>query len=283
MKISYKNTALGVIDNPKNYDFGFPPDMINGSGRTYSRGECITFGLSLLDGGHDLKSVVGNNIQLVKSSFWNAYASSFNKIKKIMFDVEIEETGVLILDGNPFSHTYYYYINTHGSGDDWDFDILFMDFSKLSKNDMPHLDVFVSRESTKNEDRSLIWKSHLDEGRDSLYWVNLLISFIVFKKYCDVETNTVEGNRKLKTPSGVKYVNETNKNITILDCTWFTTLVRTGAFSVGDDTGGFLRWQPWGPNNAQRKLIWVSPFEKEGYTRKAKVLTQNNQQYGDAS
>lgn len=283
MKINYKNTALGVIDDPKKYDFGFPPEMVNGNGRTYSRGECITFGLSLLNGGGILREVVGNNVQLVKKSFWNAYANSFKKISKIMFDVEIQETGVLILEGEPFYHTYYYYINTHGSGDEWDFDIMFMDFSKLSKNDMPHLDVFVSRQSNEDNDRSLIWKDHLDAGRDSLYWINLIISFIVFKKYCDIETKVVEGNRKLKTSDG-KYVNETNKNVTILDCTWFTTLVRTGAFSVGDETGGFLRWQPWGPNNSQRKLIWVSPFEKDGYTRKAKVLNEKvNQHHGESS
>lgn len=275
MKINYKNTALGVIDKPETYDFGFPPDMVNGNGRTLSKGECITFGLDVLKYSHHIKAVLSENVQLIKKSFWNAYASSFDKIKKIMFDVEIQEAGILILDGNPFSHTYYYYINTHGSGDSWDFDLLFIDFSKFSKNDMPNLDVYVSRQSDVNEDRSIIWKNHLDAGCDAAYWTNLIISFVVFKKYCDVETKVIEGNKRLKT-NECKYVNETNKNVTILDCTWFTTLVRTGAFTVGGDTGGFLRWQPWGPNNSQRKLVWINPFEKDGYTRKAKVLTQSN-------
>lgn len=74
-------------------------------------------------------------------------------------------------------------------------------------------------------------------------------------------------NRRAKI-SGQKYFNETNKRISILDCTWFTNLVVSGKFGVS----GHMRWQPWGPNLSQRKLIWVDAYEKEGYERKAKVL-----------
>jgi hypothetical protein len=69
-----------------------------------------------------------------------------------------------------------------------------------------------------------------------------------------------------------KYVNETALPIEILDSTWFTTIVRSEGFSVGAETGGFFRWQRFGPGSSQRKIIWVAPFEKKGYTRRAGKL-----------
>ena len=46
--------------------------------------------------------------------------------------------------------------------------------------------------------------------------------------------------------------------------------------TVGARTGGFPRWQVYGPDKSERKLIWVPPFEKHGYTRKAKMLGGND-------
>jgi hypothetical protein len=70
-----------------------------------------------------------------------------------------------------------------------------------------------------------------------------------------------------------KYVNETKSPIEVLDATWFTTFIRSEEFAVGAATGGFFRLQPCGKDNKDRKLIWISPFKKFGYTRKAKVLS----------
>jgi hypothetical protein len=55
-----------------------------------------------------------------------------------------------------------------------------------------------------------------------------------------------------------------------LDSTWFTTIVRSEGFKVG----GHFRMQPFGKNLSDRKLIWISPFDKNGYTRKAKILSK---------
>jgi hypothetical protein len=58
-----------------------------------------------------------------------------------------------------------------------------------------------------------------------------------------------------------------------MDATWFTTFIRSEEFAVGANTGGFFRLQPCGKDLKDRKLIWVLPFTKHGYTRKAKVLS----------
>jgi hypothetical protein len=51
--------------------------------------------------------------------------------------------------------------------------------------------------------------------------------------------------------------------------TWYTTLVKSDSFKVR----GHFRLQPFGSTKAQRKLIWINEFMKNGYTREAKKLS----------
>jgi len=46
---------------------------------------------------------------------------------------------------------------------------------------------------------------------------------------------------------------------------------------VGAKTGGFWRSQPFRPGLSKRKLIWVFPHEKKGYTYKAKVIKERGE------
>lgn len=52
---------------------------------------------------------------------------------------------------------------------------------------------------------------------------------------------------------------------------WFTNLIVSGAFGVS----GHLHWYYYGPGKKEKKLIWVDEYQKQGYTRKAKVKQQN--------
>lgn len=92
---------------------------------------------------------------------------------------------------------------------------------------------------------------------------------ILFLKYCELETKIIKSNGRAN-HIGVKYVNETKSAIEVLDSTWFTTIVKSDGFMVR----GHFRFQPYGPNNSLRRLQWIDGFEKEGYTRTAKVLNQ---------
>lgn len=271
MKITFKNTALGVIFHPDTYDFGFPPQMIN-NGRELSSAECRKLGLGLLDKSSSLKKLC-SDIQLVKRSFWEAYAKGRHKLADIITSVEIEEGGILITEGTPFTHTYFYYVRTFINNGEWDYDLLFMDFSKAPSNDCPHLDVFISNSSTSQSSKSAIWKPYLDEGKDRAYWASMIIGFVVFKKYCDIETKIIEGTTRRTIVNGTKYVNDTDKRIQVLDCTWFTNLVSSGAFGVT----GHLRWQWCGPGRTEKQLVYVHEYEKKGYMRKAKAsISPNN-------
>lgn len=276
MKINYKNTALGLIDNIPGWTFAFPPNMYSSDEEMKSK-ELETWGRSILMNGKALKDIVGNNIQYVSESFWQAYIKGKHKLKDIFDKEQIEEAGTIILSSdihNGFTHTYYYYLKTSGSGDTWDYSLLFMDFSKHPKNNEAHLDVYISRDNRKEDHvkyANVIWKDYLDRGLSNDYWETLIITFVLFKKYCDIETKVIDPKQNRRAIiAGQKYLNETDKRITILDSTWFTNLVISGAF----DVEGHLHWYYYGPNKNMKKLQWVSTYQKGGYVRKAKATNQ---------
>lgn len=59
--------------------------------------------------------------------------------------------------------------------------------------------------------------------------------------------------------------NDTNVPVTIVNSCWNITSIRTEGFNVS----GHLRVQPCGPGLSQHKIIFIEPFKKNGYIRKA--------------
>jgi hypothetical protein len=275
MKINYKNTALGLLDDPNNFNFGFPnPDITP----QMSKGELKTFGYSIIKAAPALKELCGNNVQFVSKSFFEAFAKGASKLTDVILNEEIEDGGTVIMGGHSGGythwHTYYYYVRTYfNESKEWQYEILFMDFS-IHKNAQFHaLDVYTSY--TEEGSKDYIWNGYKDTGRDIMWWHTFWLSFVFFKKYCEIETKVIPATKKEKNV-GVKYLNATQRNITVIDSTWFTTLVKSDGFKVR----GHFRFQPYGPGNSLRKLIWIQDFEKDGYMRTAKALTQNNNSNG---
>lgn len=102
-------------------------------------------------------------------------------------------------------------------------------------------------------------------------YLNSMLTAIYFIHNCEIEQRVIEPNKKDRI-NGQKYFNESKSNVVVLDCRWFTELIRDSPFQVK----GHLRWQVHGEKRTKRKLIWISDFEKQGYTRKA---TKNEQVY----
>jgi hypothetical protein len=101
----------------------------------------------------------------------------------------------------------------------------------------------------------------------NMYFVGYL-SILAFTCNCEIETKVLSPKEKTKI-SGVRYYNENGKTpVTVLDCQWYTQLIRNIPFNVR----GHLRLQPCGEGRKKRKLIWIESFEKSGYVRKAKKL-----------
>lgn len=264
------------MDDPSNFNFVFPdPDITP----KFNEDELRSFGTHLLKSAPLIKSLCGNNIQYVCGSFFDSFKKAGHKLKELAFNEPIEDCGVLLTggftEGYTHMHTIYYSVVTKECSDGRLFyNVLFMDFSKHSKADLSALDVYTTINLEQDEQsadiKSIVWDGYVNDGRDASYWQSFIILFCLFKKYCDVETKILEPKNRRAKVGGNKYLNETDKKVTILDCTWFTNLVVSGKFGVS----GHLRWQRYGPNNSLKKLIWIDEFEKEGYVRQAKILSQ---------
>lgn len=87
-------------------------------------------------------------------------------------------------------------------------------------------------------------------------------------KHIDVSKNPKKGRKAVFGKE--RYLNRMDTPVNILDSSFFTTIVRTEGFTVGGDVG-FPRKQRYGPERSLVKLIWIFPFSKNGYTRKAKI------------
>lgn len=57
--------------------------------------------------------------------------------------------------------------------------------------------------------------------------------------------------------------NATSLPVTVVDSTWNKYIVRPEGFGVS----GHFRMQPHGKGNADLKLIWIKPYQKQGYVR----------------
>lgn len=97
-------------------------------------------------------------------------------------------------------------------------------------------------------------------------YLNTMLTAIYFIHNCEIEQRVLGPNKKDRL-NGQKYFNESKSDVVILDCKWFTELIRDAPFHVK----GHLRWQVHGEKRTKRKLIWISDFEKQGYTRKATI------------
>lgn len=105
----------------------------------------------------------------------------------------------------------------------------------------------------------------MDEIGQQLY--TTLVAHLNFIRYAQVETKELPAGQMTKFVD-CKYRNDTKSNITILNSTWFTNLVKSDAFKVR----GHFRLQPCGEGHKDRKLIWINDFQKEGYTAPARKL-----------
>lgn len=99
--------------------------------------------------------------------------------------------------------------------------------------------------------------------------LNAILSAELFINFAEIETKEIQPNRQIWDGPRAVYNNKTKFPITVIDSTWYTNLISSGAFKVR----GHFRLQPYGPDLSKRKLIWINDFEKEGYTRKAKICT----------
>jgi hypothetical protein len=262
MKINYKNTALGFLEDPEKMEFNLPEDS---SGMTEF--ERLNFGHSIRSAYKENADLFKTNVRYISNPFFEAYKRAEHKLKGVILETEFEESGTLIFkaEGSKHYHTWFYVLITTVVNGEWNYKIILNVFTKHVDNDHISLDACITRD--EEHSKTFLWS---EWGKVPNFDVKLicdLLGLLTFLRYCELETKEIKAGRK-DVHIGTKYVNETKSNIQILDSTWFTTIVKSDGFHVR----GHFRFQPCGQGMKDRKLIWIADYDKEGYTRIAKVL-----------
>lgn len=262
MKFNYKNTALHFLENPEeNMWFNIPEGH-----KPMTKAEDLNLGHSVRDAFIKDCSIFKNNIRHIKRPFMEAYWKGKHKLADIFTDEPLEESGTFIMPGDGSHYnTIFYAIKTRIVDEIWCYDMLFFQFSKAKINDFFSLDICMS--DVGDTSKKFMWKGFYTNPDIFIQMQSWLVGFLTFIKYCDIETKVVNAKRR-EHVAGEKYVNETGFNIEIVDCTWFTNIIRDQQFGVS----GHFRFQPHGPGMTKKRLQWISEYTKEGYHRKAKKL-----------
>jgi len=87
---------------------------------------------------------------------------------------------------------------------------------------------------------------------------------LLFMKYSQVKHEVLPPKSKTKLIHG-NYKNKFGFSIALLDKNYYTQSIQKSPFLVR----GHLRLQPHGIGNRKKKVIWIDPFMKRGYTKGA--------------
>ena len=86
----------------------------------------------------------------------------------------------------------------------------------------------------------------------------------------ETEEIVVNGGQKWGSKkSSARLLNDLDIPITVVNSKWNVTSIRTEGFAVS----GHFHIYHTGPGRTIPKMLWVDPFEKHGYTRRAKNET----------
>ena len=207
-------------------------------------------------------------INYVSTSFSESVVKSYLKLAELYQDIVHNDLDDFIVSGTYILNNNVYMIYHDMKKGSQDYTIVFYLFSKMG---MP----LIYYRNSNLEDNYFAWVSNafgLKEENEIKYHINKPILDLclvnMFKKFSQVEIKELAPNSKTNDIK-CKYVNDTKSIIKHLDCTWYTTLVKSDCFNVS----GHLRWQPKKVNGEWKKeLIWIEDFKKNGYTRKASKL-----------
>lgn len=103
--------------------------------------------------------------------------------------------------------------------------------------------------------------NHSDVKRNQQFIYYLLC----FMFLSDNDEIVVEPNRKYGTKKSGKIINTLNIPLTVVNSRWNTTVISNEAFMVSGHYA--LRWI--GEGRQKPRMVFIEPFEKSGYTRKA--------------
>ena len=123
-----------------------------------------------------------------------------------------------------------------------------------------------------NTDKVISFEWGVDQESGEYYYsptrdeeFTTIMQLLIFIELGDVQIKILESGRNNgKSRKDGKITNDSKNSVFVVDSNWNTIVMRTEGFGVR----GHFRLQPCGSGMADRKLIWISAFEKHGYTRR---------------
>ncbi len=255
MRISYeKFPALRFLDKSQDQVFGFSPEDYNDKNVKNT----IPF---LLKGVDRYRDKFKLSINVISEKFAKSAEIASKSLLPLFYDVLESNKEEIIISG-----TFIYkknivmcYINSKTK------EVALFGFTQsgcLYAFSLPTID-----------NMSYSWHSpYFFKGQEEVITgiLRYVICFSMFKAYATVETEVVNLNKKIKpAEENEPLYNAIPFPVTWLNCNWFTNIIRSQGFGVR----GHFRLQPIKVNGEwTRELIWINPFQKNGYTRKATIV-----------
>lgn len=116
---------------------------------------------------------------------------------------------------------------------------------------------------------------HSYDVKEFAYGIQTVVTYEIFKETVNIQHKEIDGSgvsapNKLGKTRKDKIISDIPLNVRIMDSTYFTTISRTGKFKVS----GHIRKQRYGKGRSKVRPIWISSFEKSGYTKIARKLKE---------
>lgn len=211
------------------------------------------------------------HIDIVSANFWDAMLNSSaaffkESILSILSGQSLKGT-IIVPSQKGKAYLYDFKINKIFHSDTDENDILIdYDGTIVHLHDYAKTKVFVTPEC------QFVDQSYLIEGEPKSKVLNealmSIILYELFKRYAEVEVKLA---KQCKQHRENLEVNTFTPDVNYIDCSWFTTIIRTEGFKVR----GHFRLQPCGTGRKDHKLIYINEFEKHGYVRRAKIEKQS--------
>lgn len=205
------------------------------------------------------RQAFSSEINVVSDSFIQAVIKASSKIIHLYND--LTSSGInLQIKGSWIINESIYFINSSINPSK----NIFYHFSKKGK--LLSYYRFMSLDSKPISFNASLLDGSNYKHENAIVYITLLS---LFKKYAQVETKILKPMTRRVLDFGVKYINETKQNITLLNSTWFTTLIRSESFNVR----GHFRLQPKKKDGKwTHEIIWINEYQKQGYRSEAKII-----------
>lgn len=107
----------------------------------------------------------------------------------------------------------------------------------------------------------------LDQNREQLW--HIITCFLLFRQFVPVVEVELP-QRKSSRIQGKRYTNQSKTPLTVLDCSWYKTIMREGQPDTVVDP--YFRVQRYGPGWGQKRVQMISGYKRTNKNRVAKKL-----------